>query len=137
MARNTDMSPRGTQVELLGRTYEMAFTLDAVDEICAAFNCNVREIVNLIRDSDSPDFRHNMIKMLTILINSAVSLHNEDHDDVWPEVTETQLRRRLTHLQYSRAFEALVNAYVYGFISDGNKLDDDDIGADPNQARAT
>ena len=138
MARNTDLSPGSTEVELLGRTYEISFTLDAVDEICDAFKCKVRDISKMIQDNENPDFRKNMVKMLAILINSSIKLHNEDYpQDTWQEITETQIRRRLTHLAYARAFEALVNAYVCGFISDGNKQDDDDIGADPNQMRAT
>lgn len=136
--RNTDMHPGSTQFELLGRSYDLVFTLDAVDEICAAFNCDVRGISNLLRDNKNEDFSNNMLKMLVILVNSSISLHNEDNpDDEWREITEKQIRRRITQLDFSRAFDALINAYIRGFISDGNKQDDDDIGADPNQTRAT
>ena len=138
MARNTDMLPGGTAIELSGRTFELAFTLDAVDEVCAAFDVPVNGIADILRGSDKDGFRGKIIKMLAVLINSGLNAHNEDYpDDQQEPVTETWLKRRLTPVSFAAAYDALVNAYIRGFINANGTRDEDDISEDPNRSRAT
>lgn len=132
------MHPDGVTITLSGKTYELAFTLDAIDRICAVFGCAVGDIRERLTGSDKPDFRASVITMLVELINSAIDLHNEDCPaDQWEPVTESWLKRRMTQNTFADAYGAMVNAYLAGFVPDAGAKDEDDIGADPNQTRAT
>ena len=131
--RNTDMSPGREPLKYAGKVYPVAFTLDAVDRICAEKGCSVDKIVDLIRNTSAPDFRHNVVIIAAALINAAVDEHNEDFpEDAWLQIDAAKMARRLTMLQFSELYSAIANAYIKGFISEVGEKDDDDISADPN-----
>lgn len=134
--KSTDMRPGTVRLVLLGRAYDIAFTLEAIDTICGELSCKVQDIAEIIKDSGASGFRRSMVVMLAALVNCAVGIHNEEHpDEPWEEVTAKQLMRRLTNVTFAAAFEKVVDAYVLGFIADANAKDEDDISADPNPAR--
>ena len=129
------MNPEGVELTLSGRTYELVFSLAAVDDICDALDCKINDIADKLRDSEAKDFRKNCMTILEILVNDAVDRHNEDlPDDKWDYVSG--LRRRMTNVGFATAFDALIEAYIKGFISKAGEKDEDDISADPNPARA-
>ena len=136
--RNTDLSPGSATVTLFGKEYEIVFSLAAIDEVCERLDCKVSEIAEILKDSESKDFRKKIVAILAALVNEAVAVHNEDFpDDEWKEVTERSIMRRMTNVEFANIFESVVNAYVNGFISKAGIRDEDDISADPNPTRAT
>lgn len=126
-----ELRPKGIEINIDDKPRRLLFTLNAIDELQEEYELPIPEIIAKVFDTDAGKleaYKH-LKKIITILLNNDVEIHNEENPgDKWEFVTERYVGNRLTIDNIGIISEAMLIAFTRSFPK---KHEDDDD--DPNR----
>ncbi len=131
----SDIRPAGAPLKFAGIKYELLFTVNVIDEVQDAFDIHIDDLITLLGDSKSRDFRRNVAKILTYLINEAILIKSDETGEEPKLLTEEYVRRHLSNVNMSECFAAICSAYSLSFLRIAKE--EDDIGEEDEDPNAT
>ncbi|RZT00900.1 hypothetical protein [Cuneatibacter caecimuris] len=126
----SDIRRAGAPYQYKGKEYELVMTVNVIDQIQETFDIHINEISKIIGDMKSRSFYKNIASIITIMLNEAIEIQNEENGEKNTPINEAEVRRYITNVNINDAFMAIANAYSLAFLM----KEEDDIGEnDPNR----
>lgn len=123
----SDLREEGRNYVFCGHEYHLLMTVNVIDQIQEKFDIPIMKLAEIL-DRKRMDFYRNVAAIMTILLNEAIEIENEQKGSDLPHVTENQVRRNLSNLNIVDAFVAISETYSLSFL----QKEEDDISS-PNQ----
>lgn len=131
-----DMNYIGAPLKFMGHEYHLMFTVNVIDEVQDRFDIDITDIKDVIGRTAERKLRKNVGTVLTILLNGAIDIENEERKDKLPNMNERMVCRHINELNFVDCYNAVVSAYTGSFYH--LQKDEDDIGEDdPNGKSGT
>lgn len=92
------LKPTGVPVKIDDKERKLLFTLNVIDEIQEYYDQSIGEVLKtaFAEDAESQRRSYGIIrKILTVLINEDVEMHNEEQEEKWDKVDEKYVGRRI------------------------------------------
>ncbi len=128
------LNPRGVDVDVMGRHYEILFTLNAIDKIQDMTGKMLPEIMLTIADVKNPDSIPTLKLVLSILLSDySERIHDPlyrapgDISDIIP-ISEKQVGQFVTAENWGQIIEGILTAYGYSMP----EKSEDEEESDPN-----
>lgn len=126
----SNIRPAGAAVTFMGKQYNVLFTCNVIDQIVDRFDIDINNLSRIIASENRKRYG-NCAAVLTMLLNEAIEIENEEKPDEEKQklLDESYVKRHISNRNYAEMLEVIVNAYTLSFL----KKDDDDIEQDPNR----
>ena len=117
----SDVKKNTQPITIGGKTYNISFTLNVIDEIQAKYG-DLNKLADVVGKTSELKW------LITVLVNEAIEEHNEDYpDEKWDMVTESYIGRRIDSFNlnsFTKAIFAALGASMPADKSIGN-IDDE------------
>lgn len=94
-----DLKSNGAYINIDGKERKLTFTINVIDELQEHYDMAIGKVIETMFGAEEDESRksYSMIrKVLTVLINEDVEMHNDDNEDKWELVDEKYVGRRVS-----------------------------------------
>lgn len=125
----SDIKINSTSIELGGKTYDLVFTTNIIDDIQEHFDIPITNIAELFKD-EKKQFKV-LRYLITALINESIDIHNDSSDKKLNKIDERYAGRYITIKNLDNYIEAIKNCLYESMPT--NDEDDDDPNSTSGQ----
>lgn len=109
-----DLKSNGAYIKIDDKERKLTFTINVIDELQEHYDMAIGKVIEMMFGTEEDEARksYSMIrKVLTVLINEDVEMHNDDNDDKWELVDEKYVGRKVSQENILEVGMAILKAW--------------------------